>query len=155
MKTPRSSTSTGHDADTEPYRPQSHPKIARSTALRLASARDVYEALADLRAADREHFVAFDLDIRHRVIARRVVHIGTLCGVEVHPREVFRPAIVNAAAAIIVAHNHPSGDPSPSRQDIEVTQRLRETGALVGIALLDHVVFAAEGYVSLAERDWR
>jgi DNA repair protein RadC len=155
MKTPRTNTITGNDVDTEPYRPQSDPTIARPTASRLASARDVYEALADLRTADQEHFVAFDLDVRHRVIARRVVHVGTLTGVEVHPREVFKPAIVNSAAAIIIAHNHPSGDPSPSRQDIELTERLRDAGSLIGIAILDHVVFAAEGFVSLAERYWR
>jgi len=154
MKTPRTST-TGHEVDTEHYRPQSEPKIARATALRLGSARDVYEALADLRTADREHFVCFDLDVRHRVIARRIVHIGSLCGVEAHPREVFKPAILNSAAAIIVSHNHPSGDPSPSRQDIEVTERLRETGTIVGIPLLDHLVIAAEGFVSFAERYWQ
>jgi DNA repair protein RadC len=84
-----------------------------------------------------------------------VVHIGTLSGVEVHPREVFKPAIVQSAAAIILAHNHPSGDPSPSRQDLEMTERLRQAGTLLGIAVLDHIVFAAEGYVSIAERDWR
>ena len=155
MKTPRTSTTTGHDVDTEPYRPESDPKIARPTAVRLTCARDVYEALADLRPADREHFVAFDLDVRHRIIARRVVSIGTLTGVDVHPREVFKPAILNSAAAMIIAHNHPSGDPSPSRQDIELTGRLREAGSLIGIAILDHVVVAAEGYVSLAERNWR
>ena len=116
MKTPRTSITTGHDVDTEPYRPQSDPQIARSTRPRLASAQDVYAALADIRTEDREHFIVFDMDVRHRVIARRIVHIGTLTGVEVHPREVFKPAIINSAAAIIIAHNHPSGDPSPSRR---------------------------------------
>jgi DNA repair protein RadC len=98
--------------------------------------------------------VAFDLDVRHRIIARRVVHIGTLSGVEVHPREVFRDAVVNQAAALILAHNHPSGDPSPSRQDIELTARLRQVGELLGIAVLDHVIVAADGFVSLADRGW-
>jgi len=155
MKTPHTSITTGHDTDTEPYCSQSDPQIVRTIRPRLASAQDVFTALADLRAADKEHFVTFDLDVRHRIIARRIVHIGTLTGVEVHPREVFKPAIVNSAAAIIIAHNHPSGDPSPSRQDIELTQRLRETGTLVGIAILDHVVVAADGYVSFAEDYWR
>lgn len=155
MKATRSNATTGSDVDTEPYRPQSNPRVTRSSAARLAGAFQVYEALADLRSEDREHFVVFDLDVRHRVIARRIVHIGTLTGVEVHPREVFKAAIVNSAAAVIIAHNHPSGDPSPSRQDVEVTVRLREVGELVGIVVLDHVVFAADGYVSLAERDWR
>ena len=153
MKTPR--TRTGRDIDTEPYRPQSAPAVARPVGPRLASAQDVYAALADVRTEDREHFVAFDLNARHRIIARRIAHIGTLTAVEIHPREGFGPAIVNSAAAIIVAHNHPSGDPSPSRQDIEITQRLRETGSIVGIELLDHVVVSAEGYVSMAmEHYW-
>lgn len=153
MKTPR--TRTGRDTDTEPYRPHSVPNIARPVGPRLASAQDVYAALVDVRTEDREHFVVFDLNVRHRIIARRIVHIGTLTAVEIHPREVFRPAILNSAAAVIVAHNHPSGDPSPSRQDIEITQRLRQTGSIVGIELLDHVVIAAEGYVSMAgEHYW-
>jgi DNA repair protein RadC len=84
------------------------------------------------------------------VIAKRIVGIGTICGVDVHPREVFRQAIVNGAAAVILAHNHPSGDPSPSRQDIELTKRLREVGELVGITVLDHVVVAEHGFNSMA-----
>jgi DNA repair protein RadC len=148
-------TATGHDVDSQPYRPHSDLKIAACTGPQLSGACEVYRALEDLRREDREHFVVFDLNVRNRVIARRVVHIGTLSSVDVHPREVFKPAIVNSAAAIIVAHNHPSGDPSPSRQDLEITERLREGGSLLGIPVLDHVVFASEGYVSLAERNWR
>jgi DNA repair protein RadC len=101
-----------------------------------------------------EYFVVFDLDVRHRVIARRVVSIGTLSGVEVHPREVFKDAIANSAAAIILAHNHPSGDPTPSREDLALTARLREAGELLGIKVLDHVVLAAAGFISLADRGW-
>jgi DNA repair protein RadC len=148
-------TTAGHDVDTQPYRPQSDPKIAAAPGPRLAGASDVYAALLDLRHQDREHFVAFDLNARHRVIARRIVHIGTLTGVEVHPREVFKPAILNSACALIVAHNHPSGDASPSAMDVAMTERLRQAGELLGIPVLDHVVFAAEGYVSLADRNWR
>lgn len=136
------------------YRPESASTAKLPRGQRIGCAGDVYAALADLRGADREHFVAFDLDARHRLIARRVVHIGTLVGVEVHPREVFRPAIANGAAAIIVAHGHPSGDPMPSRQDVEITARLREVAELVGIPLLDHVVVAKGGFVSLADRGW-
>jgi DNA repair protein RadC len=155
MRTRPANTTTGHDIDAVQYRPQSDPKVAGTTAPLLGSAFAVYQNLLDLRGEDREHFVVFDLNVRNRVIARRVVHIGTLSGVEVHPREVFKPAIVHSAAAIILAHNHPSGDPSPSRQDVEMTERLREAGKLLGITVLDHIVFASEGYVSLAERDWR
>lgn len=155
MTSPKTRATTGHDVDTEPYRPKSDPRVSGSTGALLAGAWEVYRALADLRCEDREHFVVFDVNVRNRVIARRIVHIGTLSGVEVHPREVFKPAIVNSASAIIVAHNHPSGDPSPSRQDVEMTERLREVGTLLGIPVLDHLVFASEGYVSLAERNWR
>jgi DNA repair protein RadC len=108
--------------------------------------------MADLGKSDREHMVVFDLDTRHRVIERRIVAIGTMTSVEVHPREVFKPAIMNGAAAMVLSHNHPSGDPTPSREDIALTTRLREVGDLVGITVLDHVVVGAEGYVSLADR---
>jgi DNA repair protein RadC len=143
-----------NDAPAQIYRAFSRTPTTVRRGSRLACAEDVYRYLADVRIADREHFVALDLDTRHRLIDKRVVHIGTLTGVECHPREVFRPAIVNAAAAIIVAHNHPSGDPTPSRQDLEVTARLREVGELVGIELLDHVVLAEDGFTSLASRGW-
>jgi DNA repair protein RadC len=150
---------TPHTTDTEPpletviYRAQSRPP-RRALGRQLHSSGDVYTQLVSIRRADREHFVVFDLDVRHRIIARRVVHIGTLSGVEVHPREVFRDAIVHGAAALILAHNHPSGDPTPSRQDLEITSRLRQVAELVGITILDHVVVAADGFVSLAERGW-
>ena len=122
---------------------------------RLASARDVYDQLPELRAEGREHFVSFALNVRHHVIAKRILAIGSLTGVEVHPREVFRQAIIDGAAALIFSHNHPSGDPTPSRQDVELTGRLREVGDVCGIAVLDHVIVAGEGFVSMAERGWR
>jgi DNA repair protein RadC len=122
---------------------------------RLASARDVFDLLPELRTEGREHFVTLALNVRHHVIAKRILAIGSLTGVEVHPREVWRQAIVDGAAALIVSHNHPSGDPTPSRQDIELTGRLREVGEVCGIVLLDHVIVTGEGFVSMAERGWR
>lgn len=102
----------------------------------------------------REHFVALYLDGRHRPIAHQVVSIGTASASLVHPREVFQPAILVGACAVIVAHNHPSGDPSPSLEDREITQRLAQAGALLGISLLDSVVFTRTGeFVALRERD--
>jgi DNA repair protein RadC len=145
----------GQDADQQLYLPISDTASILLNQRRIASARDVYDELTDVRGQRQEHFVVLDLSVRHNLLERRVVHIGTLTGVEVHPREVFRGAIVNSAAAIIVAHNHPSGDPSPSRQDIEMTKRLREVAEVLGIPLLDHVVIAANGYISLAERNWQ
>jgi DNA repair protein RadC len=143
------------DADTVPYTAVSKPPKANPRrGARISCSEDVYQAMFDLRDSDREHFVAFDLDARHRLICRRIVHIGSLTGVEVHPREIFRGALINSAAAIIVSHNHPSGEPSPSGQDIQITSRLREVGDLVGITVLDHVVVAADGFVSLRDRGW-
>ena len=123
---------------------------------RLAGASDVWTyfhaRLAPLRV---EEFWAVSLDVRHRVQTEACLARGSLTGVEVHPRDVFRPLIRNAAAAVIFCHNHPSGDPTPSRQDVELTTRLREVGELCGIPVLDHVVVAWDGYTSLAERNWR
>ncbi len=145
-----------NDAVTEPYTAVSKPPTENPRrGARLSCSEDVYQAMFDLKDADREHFVAFDLDARHRLIARRIVHIGTLTGVEAHPREIFRGAMINSAAAIILAHNHPSGNPDPSRQDIDITARLREVGDLCGISVLDHVVVATDGFVSLRERGWK
>lgn len=89
---------------------------------------------------EREHFVAVLLDNRRRVKGVVTVSIGTLTASLVHPREVFRPAIVAGAAGIVVAHNHPSGDCRPSQEDRAATRRLKEAGDLLGIPLLDHVV---------------
>lgn len=145
---------TGADSEDLAYVPHSAPPPP-STRPRLAGAYDVYQALKSIRKKDREHLVLFLLDVRHRVIRRQTVHIGTLTGVECHPREIFKTAIVRSAAAIILAHNHPSGDPTPSRADVEFTTRLREVGELCGIPVLDHVIVCPGGYVSLAERNWR
>lgn len=114
------------------------------------SVRDL--VLADVRGTEREHFFALLLDGRHRVQRRVIVGVGTLTCSLVHPREVFATAVREGAAAVVVAHNHPSGDPTPSGEDLEVTRRLVEAGQLLGIPLIDHVVVAAEGCVSLREQ---
>jgi DNA repair protein RadC len=134
------------------YRPGS--SVAKKAREKINNSADVARACDDLVAVDREHFVCFDLDARHCVIERRIVAIGSLIGVDVHPREVFKAAIINSAAAVIFAHNHPSGDPTPSAQDIELTTRLRQVGELLGIRVLDHVVIGSEGHVSIADRGW-
>ena len=102
----------------------------------------------------REPFLAIYLDARHQGIAYQVVSIGTANQSLVHPREVFQPAVLTGSTALVLAHNHPSGDPSPSPEDREVTRRIAEAGSLLGIALLDHVVFTAEGaYHSFARSE--
>ncbi len=91
-------------------------------------------------------------DVKNRVIAEREITRGTLDASLVHPRDVFGTAVQEAAASIIVVHNHPSGDPEPSAEDIALTRRLADAGDLMGIPVLDHVVIGATTYVSLAER---
>ena len=100
---------------------------------------------------DQEEFLIATLDTKLQV--RRVVRItrGTLDASLVHPREVFRPAIADCASAILCVHNHPSGDPTPSRQDHEVTTRLKQVGELIGITVIDHIVVGEGKAVSLAE----
>ncbi|MCB9882848.1 MAG: DNA repair protein RadC [Planctomycetes bacterium] len=100
----------------------------------------------------QEEFHVLLLDCKHRVVGHRRVSVGTLQASLVHPREVFRPAIRAGAAAILVAHNHPSGDPTPSEEDRAVTQRLREVGGNIGIPLLDHLVLGEEAFYSFAEQ---
>ena len=106
----------------------------------------------NLCAELREHFVVILLNARHEALAVETVSIGSLNASIVHPREVFRPAILASAASIIVAHNHPRGDPEPSEEDISITRRLAEVGELLGIGLLDHVVIAKRGITSLRAR---
>lgn len=101
----------------------------------------------------REHFIALYLDARHRPAAYRTVSIGTATASLVHPREVFQAAVHVGAVALIVAHNHPSGDSNPSLEDVRVTERLVESGKILGITLLDHIVVTDRGFHSLqAER---
>jgi len=123
---------------------------------RLSCGGDVWLHMrARLAGVPVEEFWLIALNVRHQVIADELCARGGLTGVEVHPRDVFRRLIALGGAAVIFCHNHPSGDPSPSRSDIELTSRLREVGELCGIPVLDHVVVAATGHVSLADRGWR
>ena len=105
--------------------------------------------LADIRDKKQEYFVCLTLDGANRLIAKRIITIGTLTASLVHPREVFTEAITDRAASIIVAHNHPSGSIEPSQADREVTKRLKDAGELLGIELIDHVVITQECYKSI------
>ncbi|MBE3583289.1 MAG: DNA repair protein RadC [Limnochordaceae bacterium] len=105
-----------------------------------------------LRRLDRECFETLLLDTKCRVIGQEVVSIGHLSGAPAHPREVFKPAIVAGAASVILVHNHPSGDPTPSQQDVDLTRRLATAGRLLGVEVTDHVVIGNPGYVSLREQ---
>ncbi len=116
------------------------------------SSRDIYahfrERLGDAR---HEHFYTVLLDNKHRKIRDVCVSQGSLTASIVHPREVFLPVIRESAAAVIFVHNHPSGDPTPSPEDIEITRRLREVGDLMGIRVLDHIVIGRGRYVSFVD----
>lgn len=124
------------------------PRTVRDAPAVAAAFREHFEPL------DREHFVVLLLDGKNRIVGFNVVSIGSLTAALVHPREVFKAAILSNAAALILVHNHPSGDPTPSAEDRAITERLRQVGELVGIRVLDHVVIGDEGqFVSLAEQE--
>lgn len=101
-----------------------------------------------------ERFGVMLLDARNRLLSTRVVFIGSLDTVATHPREVYREAAIVGAAAVVVFHNHPSGDPTPTAEDLLLTRRMRDAGQVLGIEMLDHVVLSDTGYVSLRERGW-
>lgn len=105
-----------------------------------------------LTNAKREHFVVILLNARHEVESVDTVSIGSLNASIVHPREVFKPALLDSAASVVLVHNHPSGDPEPSEEDLSITRRLVEVGELLGISVLDHVIVASRGTVSFRSR---
>jgi DNA repair protein RadC len=107
----------------------------------------------DFRKADKEHFCVFFLNTQNRIIGREIVSIGTLNTSLIHPRECFRTAILKNSAAVIFAHNHPSGSLEPSNEDMAVTKRLKDAGKLIGIEVLDHVIVTTEGYKSFKEQN--
>jgi DNA repair protein RadC len=108
----------------------------------------------EMRFLTQEHFVCLYLNTKNQVIHKQTIFIGSLNASIVHPREVFKEAVRRSAASVICLHNHPSGDPTPSREDIEVTKRLAESGKIVGIELLDHLIIGENKYVSLKEKGY-
>jgi len=118
----------------------------------LLGSADVYAHYRERLASERrEHFYAVLLDNKHRKIKDVAVSHGSLTASIVHPRDVFAPVVREAAAAVIFVHNHPSGDPTPSKEDIEITRRLREVGELMGVRVLDHIVVGKGRYVSFVD----
>ena len=105
-----------------------------------------------LAGTDRENFVVLLLDTKNKVVGINTVSIGTLNTTVIHPREVFKPAILANAASIILAHNHPSGDPAPSREDITVTKKLMEAGRLLEIEVLDHIIVGDDCFLSMKQK---
>jgi DNA repair protein RadC len=108
----------------------------------------------EMKHYDREHFKAAFLNTKNQVLKIVTVSIGSLNASIVHPREILKPAIATSAASIVLVHNHPTGDPKPSKEDIEFTKRFAKCGELIGIGLLDHVIIGAGRYTSLKERGY-
>ena len=108
--------------------------------------------MEEMRHLDREHFCALLLNTKHQVLARETISVGTLNSSVVHPRELFKAAIKKSAAAVILVHNHPSGDPSPSREDREITRRLQDAGSIIGIEVLDHIIIGDNKFCSFKEK---
>ena len=120
---------------------------------KITNASDVFEELKEYRDKKQEYFLCIYLDGANHICETRIITIGTLNQSLVHPREVFAPAVEHRCASIIVAHNHPSGILSPSSEDIVVTKRLKESGKLLGIELLDHVIFTKDSFLSLKDEN--
>ncbi|MBI5624369.1 MAG: DNA repair protein RadC [Elusimicrobia bacterium] len=121
---------------------------AKDEAALLEDPGRVWEHLHAIRAERKEHFVALYLDGRNRLVHQETVSVGTLTASLVHPREVFGPAVERRAAAVIVAHNHPSGETRASPEDVETTRRLAGAGRILGVPLLDHVIVTVHGHLS-------
>lgn len=120
----------------------------------IKSPQDVFALLSRLQFLDREHFIVLGLGTKNQVIFEETISIGSLNSSIVHPRECFKPLIRFSCAATILAHNHPSGDPTPSSEDISVTKRLTEAGKILGIEVLDHVIVGQNRYVSFKEQGY-
>jgi DNA repair protein RadC len=112
---------------------------------------DIEKLIEPLKHYSEEHFISFHLNSRHEVSGYHIVSHGTLSASLVHPREVFKSALLSNSHSIVVAHNHPGGSLTPSAEDLETTRQLIEAGKLLGVPLVDHVIVSHSGYVSLRE----
>ena len=118
---------------------------------RFTSPRQIFEIFKDLQLETKEHFITLHLDGKNRVVCLDRVSVGSLNQSIVHPREVFKSACMSGAAGIVMIHNHPTGDPVPSKEDLDITRRLKECGELLGIRILDHIIID-ETYLSMVEQ---
>jgi DNA repair protein RadC len=124
-------------------------RVERARLNYIHGARDIVRLVSDLRDRDQEEFRVILLNTKGAVVGMDTVFRGGLDRVEVFPREIFRPAVARSAASIVVVHNHPSGDPTPSRQDLALTRRLEDCGDLMGIPVVDHVIVGRSRHVSV------
>lgn len=117
-----------------------------------AVARDIINTVVELNTAAVEKFGIICLNVKNHIVGIHIISVGLLSSSLVHPREVFKSAMLNNAASIVLFHNHPSGDPEPSREDLDTTKRLVEAGELMGIKILDHVIVGENRYISFKEQ---
>ncbi|MHA6259323.1 RadC family protein [Sporosarcina sp. CAU 1771] len=110
--------------------------------------------MTDMSSLNQEHFVVLFLNVKNEVLHKQTIFIGSLNSSIVHPRDIFREAVKRSAASLICAHNHPSGNPAPSPEDIEVTKRLMEAGSVMGIEVIDHVIIGNHKFISLKEKGY-
>jgi DNA repair protein RadC len=118
----------------------------------ITSSAEVSARFASLRRETRENFLALHLDAKNKILCLDRVSVGSLSAAVVHPREIFKSCLLSSAAALLLIHNHPSGNTSPSREDIELTTRLKEASELLGIRILDHIIIGTDGYYSFADQ---
>lgn len=144
-------------AEFKPYRaPAYRLSLVRESSIPVTASmhtsRDIYDFVKNLGSdLDREAFFVVCLNTKNKIIGVNMVSLGSLTTSVVHPREVFKIAILTNSSAIILVHNHPSGDPRPSKEDVDCTHRLAAAGAIVGIRVLDHIVVGEEEYYSFAD----
>lgn len=117
----------------------------------IRTGREAYEVLKPYGLKEQEHFIVLNLNGAHEVLSINVVAIGIVNKCVVHPREVFRKAIADNSSAVLLCHNHPSGQLEPSAEDRNITTRLKEAGEIIGIAVLDHIIVTKKGYYSFIE----
>jgi DNA repair protein RadC len=118
---------------------------------KITNPSDAFEILKRYGMKKQEHFFGIILDGSHTVIKLQIISIGLVNRTIVHPREVFKPVLLKSGTSIIIAHNHPSGNLEPSPEDIDITKRLKEAGDILGIAVLDHIIFSKNGFFSFKE----
>lgn len=122
--------------------------------MKFSTPTEVYQAFKNLAESDKERFYSIHLDSKNKVLGVEMVSQGSLDSSPVHPREVYKSALLASAASVIFVHSHPSGDPDPSDSDRKITDQLLQAGELMGIQVLDHVIVGRDGYFSFSERDF-
>jgi DNA repair protein RadC len=127
-------------------------KIGEETLPKIESVKDVISQFSYLREKQREHLAALYLNARNEIVFKKHLFVGTLDANICHPREIFKHAINQSSASIILVHNHPSGDPTPSKADLEITKRIQEAGKIMGIDVLDHVIISKNRVFSFKEK---